>query len=168
MDTKNPFQQNVRVKEETERGDVAKSLQQLISTHFISKRFKDIMGATRLTKKEVFYLSIMEIQRITAKILSVTDSDVEADGLSQEEKTELQELNALRKRFYKNPNALAYAVFDSFEYMFGLGLQSLDGASRMEGVTISTGATERVLNPNEMGFFDKMRRRLTGKVLYPE
>jgi len=162
-----PFN-NIKIKEESERGDVAKSLQKLIETHFISKRFKDIIGSTRLTKREVYILSIMEIQRIINKVLSITDTDVNASGLTKEEREELRELNELRKRFYKNPNALAYAIYDSFEYMFGLGLQSLDGASRTEGVSIASGATQYILNPDNMGFFEKMKRRLTGKVLYPE
>lgn len=164
-----PFDNKVmRYKEETDRGDVAKSLQELIKAHFISKSFKDIMGATRLQKREVYIISIMEIWRITSKILSIRESDIKSDNLTEGEREELKELYQLKQRFQYNPLALSYAIYDSFEYMFGLGLQSLDGLSRMEGVEISSGAVHRLMSPDDMGFLEKTRKRLFGKVLYPE
>lgn len=164
-------QSSLIVKEETEKGDIAKSLEQLIKTHFVSKRYKDIAGSTRLTRYEILTLSLMEIQRVIAKLLSIDESSIEEDSLKQlpeDEQREVLELYHWKKRFAVNPMALTHAVFDSWSYMYVLGLQSLDGLSREEGVTMVAGTTKKILDQGEMGFLDKMRRRLTGNVLFVE
>lgn len=158
----------IRFKEETERGDVARSLQKLIETQFISKRFEDIMGSTRLRRVEILTFALMEINKSVMKISSLTYEDTQDRTLSIKEQEDIIELYALKKRFMRNPCALAYAVYNAFEYMYGLGLQSLDGLSRQEGVTISGGAFKRLLDPDEMSFFQKAKKRLMGDVLFTE
>lgn len=165
---KDPFVNRITMKEETEKGDIAKSLQQLIETQYISKRFFDIVSSTRLTKQEAILLSIMEIRRISDKIFSLTEKDVTAEGLSDKERNEIKELYELKKRFYRNPLALSYMMRDSFMYFLTLSYQSLDGGSRSEGVTIAGGGTRKILDEDKMGGFDKIRHRLFGKVLYEE
>lgn len=158
-------------KESTEKGDVAKSLQQLVQTQFVSKRFKDIFGATRLTKSEVYIFAMMEMNRVMSKILSITEIDVSLEALRnlpKEEQIELKELWELRKRYDKNPFAFSYTIYDAFMAMAGLGLQSLDGLSRQEGTQLVGGTYQKILDPKEMGLFDKAKRRLLGNVIYPE
>jgi hypothetical protein len=155
-------QRHVTVREESDKGDIAKSFEGLIKSHFISKRFKDIMGSTRLSRHEVMILALMEINRITAKILSLSRHDVSETvlaKLSVDEQNELKELWVIKMRFRRNPHALVFAIYDSFEYMYGLGLQSLDGLSRTEGVELVGGATQRLLDPNKMGFGERLKKR---------
>jgi len=158
------------IKEETERGDVTRSLEGVINTQFISKRFKDIMSATRLTRYEVLIFALMEIVRIVSKINSLSYSDMEENNLAlleNEERKEIYELWSLKKRFMRNPHALAFVICDSFVYMYGLGLQSLDGLSRQEGTTLVSGSYQKLLNPDEMGTLEKLKKRLLGNVIYP-
>lgn len=130
------------------------------------------MGSTRLTRTEILILSLMEIERIRSKIESLSYHDIEKktlDMLSKEEQTELKELWTIKKRFRRNPNALVFAIYDSFEYMFGLGLQSLDGLSRQEGVALVGGATQRILDKDKMGFGERIKKRLfSNDILFVE
>jgi hypothetical protein len=158
------------VHESTEKGDIAKSLQALVNTQFVSKNFKDIFGATRLTKAEVYIFAMMNMNRVMSKILSIDSVDVSEEALrnvSESEKTDLLELWELKKRYYKNPFAFSYTIYDAFMSMAGLGLQSLDGLSRTEGTQLVGGTYQKILDPKEMGFLDKAKRRLLGNVIYP-
>lgn len=162
---------DITVKEATEKGDIAKSFQQLVETHFVSKRFKDIMGSTRLTRIEVLIFSLMEIQRIRAKIMSLSYRDTTDEvlkTLTLDEQVEVKELWALKKRFMINPHASLYALYDSFEYMYGLGLQSLDGLSREEGVQMVGGSFRKITEGDDLGRFERIKRRILGNVLYTE
>jgi len=158
-------------KQESEKGDIAKSFQQLVETHFVSKRFKDIMGSTRFSKQEVIIMSLLEIERNMSKILSLSEDDVSVETLRNmpiKEKTELLELWELRKRFKKNAHAFNYVIYESFMNMFGLGLQSLDGGSRSEGVSMVGGTYQKILNPDEMGTLEKFKRRIMGNVIFTD
>ncbi len=153
------------------KGDIAKAVQSLINTHFVSKRFKDIFGSTRLTRTEIFIFSCMEIIRATSLIISLSPNDVSEEALrelSKEEKEEILEYWALKKRFRYNPHAISYVISASFSYMYGLGMQSLDGMSRDEGVRLASGSYKRIYTPDELGRFDRIKRRLFGDVLFPE
>lgn len=158
-------------KESTEKGDVAKSIQQLVATQFVSKRYKDIFGSTRLTKSEVYIFAVMEMNRVMSKILSLTEVDISIEALknlTKEEQIDLKELWQLRKRYDNNPFAFSYTIYDAFMSMAGLGLQSLDGLSRQEGTQLVGGVYQKILDPKEMGLFDKAKRRILGNVIYPE
>lgn len=162
---------DVQIKESTEKGDIAKSLQQLVATQFVSKRFKDIFGSTRLTKSEVYIFAMMEMNRVMSKILSIDAVDVSDEALNRltrEEQIELKELYQLKLRYYKNPFAFSYTIYDAFMAMAGLGLQSLDGMSRQEGTQLVGGTYQKILDPKDMGFFDKAKRKLLGNVIYPD
>jgi len=154
---------------EQEKGDIARSLEELIKAHFVSKDFKDIIGSTRLSRSEILILSLMEINRIVSKILSMSESDISDEVLkhaTQRQKQDAYELYNLKKRFAINPHAMVDAVYTSFEYMYGLGLQSLDGLSRKEGVGLFNTSNRRILDNDEISGFEKLKRRLTGSVLY--
>lgn len=170
MKPQKKYSSDFTVHESTEKGDIAKSLQQLVNTQFVSKNFKDIFGATRLTKVEVYIFAMMNMNRIMSKILSIDSIDISDEALvnvPESEKTELLELWELKKRYYKNPFAFAYTIYDAFMSMAGLGLQSLDGMSRTEGTQLVGGTYQKILDPKEMGFLDKAKRRLLGNVMYP-
>ena len=170
MKPKSKYSKDFTIHESTEKGDIAKSLQQLVNTQFVSKNFKDIFGATRLTKSEVYIFAMMNINRVMSKILSIDSIDVSDEvlkNLPDLEKTELLELWELKKRYYKNPFAFSYTIYDAFMSMAGLGLQSLDGLSRIEGTQLVGGTYQKILDPKEMGFLDKAKRRLLGNVMYP-
>ena len=170
LKSKPRYSQDFTVHESTERGDIAKSLQQLVNTQFVSKNFKDIFGATRLTKAEVYIFAMMNMNRVMSKILSIDSIDVSDEALvnlPDSERIELLELWELKKRYYKNPFAFSYTIYDAFMSMAGLGLQSLDGMSRTEGTQLVGGTYQKILDPKEMGFLDKAKRRLLGNVMYP-
>ena len=170
MKSKPRYSQDFTVHESTEKGDIAKSLQQLVNTQFVSKNFKDIFGATRLTKAEVYIFAMMNMNRVMSKILSIDSIDVSDEALvnlPDSERIELLELWELKKRYYKNPFAFSYTIYDAFMSMAGLGLQSLDGMSRTEGTQLVGGTYQKILDPKEMGFLDKAKRRLLGNVMYP-
>ena len=158
-------------REETDKGDIAKSLQQLVETHFVSKRFKDIMGSTRFTKQEIIIMSLLEIERNMSKILSLSEADVSLTVLNKmplSERNELLELWEIRKRFYRNPHTFNFVIYESFMNMFGLGLQSLDGGSRSEGVAMVGGTYQKIMNPDDMGALEKIKRRLMGNVIFTD
>lgn len=157
----------VYVREQTEQGDIARSLEALINTQYKSRRFMDIMASTRLTRYETIFFSLMEILRRSSKILSLSPDDLKDETLSDEEQQEIKELYALKKRFLVNPHSMLYAISDSFEYMYGLSLQSLDGMSRQEGVDMVTASYRRVREPDNVPMMEKLRRRMLGDVLYP-
>jgi len=170
MKSKPRYSQDFTVHESTEKGDIAKSLQQLVNTQFVSKNFKDIFGATRLTKAEVYIFAMMNMNRVMSKILSIGSIDVSDDALTnlpESERADLLELWELKKRYYKNPFAFSYTIYDAFMSMAGLGLQSLDGMSRTEGTQLVGGTYQKILDPKEMRFLDKAKRRLLGNVMYP-
>lgn len=160
----NPFS----FKEETEKGDVARSLQELIASQYISKNFEDIFGSTRLSGMQVNIIARMFIVQSVSEILSVNADDIQTDNLEDKEMQQLKMMFELKKRAYRNSLALISSLYYSFLKMYGLALQSLEGMSRQEGVNISGGATQKLLDGNELGFFDKMRRSLAGKIRYVE
>jgi hypothetical protein len=171
IEIKKPTPPTVVHREETEKGDIAKSFQQLVATQFVSKRFKDLMGSSRFSRSEVMTLSLLEINRIVSKILSIDEADVSPSALNNvsfEEKRELLELYELKKRFKKNSFAFSYAVHDAFMGMFGLGMQSFEGGSRMEGTQMVGGTFQKILNPDDMGILEKAKRRIMGNVLYTD
>lgn len=154
-----------------DKGDISKSLQELVKAHFVSKRFKDIFGSTRLTKTEVVIFSLMEIFRIKDKILSLSKKDVSNEALNRlsiEEQKEIKELWELKLRIMRNPHALSFAIFDSFEYMYGLGMQSYEGLSRNEGVELVGGIRQKIIDPDTMGTIEKIKKRMFGNVLFTE
>ena len=156
------------VREETEKGDIAKSIEKMLESQYVSRRFKDIMASTRLTRREVLILANMEVNRLLMRILSVEEDDLNVDGLSDAEKEDIQIMLKLKKKFIKNPCALAYALYDGFMYMYGLGLQSLEGESRREAVAIASGIYKRVIEPEELSRLERIKRRLFGRVLFVE
>ena len=161
----------VSVREESEKGDVAKSLEELVRTHFVSKDFRDIVGATRLTKREILILSLMELQKAMSRMLMLEATDVTDEALenyTDNEKKEIKEFHMLKERFKKNPHALSYAIYQAWEYMYVLGHQSLDGGSRAEGTQMVAGTFQKILDPKEMGTLEKMKRRLVGDVLFTQ
>ena len=161
---------DIFLKEETETGDYARALEKTVTTGFVSKYFYNIMGSTRLTKKEVVYFSLLEILKTISKINSLSKHDLTEESLSKLEKNEQDELKilwAFKQRLNKNICTLPAVMTERFQYMFGLGLQSLNGLSRDEMVKLA-GGYRRALQPDEVGFGSKLWRRLRGDVLYPE
>lgn len=161
----------VSVREESEKGDIARSLEELVRTHFVSKDFRNIVGSTRLTKREIMIMSLMELQKAVSRMIMLDKSDITDEnftGLTQNEQEELRTFYFLKEKFKKNPHALTYALYHAWEYMYVLGHQSLDGGSRMEGTQMVAGTYQKILDPKEMGTLDKMRRRLMGNVLFTE
>lgn len=172
MATAGGIEKRIRMREETDKGDVAKSLQSLVEKHYVSKRFKDIMGATRLNKTEVMIFSLLEMERRRTLIMSLSQKDVDAitkdSDATKEEKDDIKGLWALKQRMMRDPHAIAFTSYDSFMYMFGLGMQSHEGMSRREGVELVGGTYRRILDPEELGRFGRIKRRLFGDVLFPE
>lgn len=161
----------VSVREETEKGDIAKSLEELVRTHFVSKDFKDIVGATRLQKREIMIMSLLELQKVVSRMLMIDNADFNKEffnRLTENEQTTLKELYYMKEKFRKNPHALTYALYYAFEYMYVLGHQSLEGMSREEGTQMVAGTFQKILNPDDMGRFEKLKRRLVGNVLFTE
>lgn len=155
-------------KEETEAGDVAKSLMNLINSQFTSNRFDDVLTSTRLSRFEIQAIAVGNVNRVVAKIYSISKSDTEDTSLSQEEQNELKELWALKRRLMKNPMALSYIMWDGWMKTYVAGLQSLDGMSRQEGVDIASGATKRMMEGNELSLAQKLRKLASGNVMYNE
>ena len=158
------------MREETERGDIAKSLQEMIGVQFMSKHFNDIYGATRLTQYDINVLTRMYSAYMVQRILSVTAEDAKDDNnlVSKKEHAELKFLFSLKQMAFRNPNAFASAIYYATMYFYGLAKQSEEGGSRTETVQIAGGGVRRVFDSGELGYFDKLKRRLQGKVLYPE
>jgi hypothetical protein len=160
---------NVLVREDTEKGDIAKSLEAMIKTHFVSKDFKDIVGSTRLTKREIMIMSLLELQKSVSRMIMLDEADIDEESLgklSQNEQDEIKAFYFLKEKFKKNPHALTYALYHAWEYMYVLGHQSLDGGSRAEGTQMVAGTFQKILDPKEMGTLEKMKRRLVGDVLF--
>lgn len=151
-----------------ERGDVALSLQEMLKTQFISKDFYDIYGATRLTPYQIDKLARMFVINMIGQILSVNYSDTQIEILEDSTKKELKLMFHLKRMAFRDMNAVIRFLYYEFMYFFGLAYQSEDGKSRFEGMTISSGATKKVFEGNELGMFDKIGKRIRGKVLYTE
>lgn len=161
-------QPQFRVKEETERGDLAKSLQKLIEAQYISKKEYDVIASTRFTKREALIIALMNVIRRINQIHMITYREIEelvrndddSAKLQKDEQRELIEsLWNLKKRIMRSPDALSYEINNSFIFMFSLALQSLDGGSRVEGMNISGGATKKMMDEGLSPW-----ERLTGRV----
>lgn len=158
----------ISVADEKEKGDIQLSLQRLVENQYITKVFKQVLGATRLTRRDIITIALMEPQRITMKMLSTTKADLEDKTLSDEERQELRELYAIKIRIMKNPCALAYIMYQTTELPYIIGLQSHEGLSRREAIEIVMGSHRRIMDPEQLGFFGRTKRRLFGNVLFPE
>jgi hypothetical protein len=152
--------------EKTEVGDIAKSLMRLLDSHYASTRFNDVLTSTRLTPSLVQTVSVANSCRVIAKIFSIGERDLKDDTLTDEEREELNDMMALKRRMMGNEMTLAFTMWDSWLKTFIMGLQSLDGMSRQEGVEISSGATRRLMQGDELGAVDKLRKLIGGNVRY--
>lgn len=151
-----------------ERGDIALSLQEMLKTQFISKDFYDIYGATRLTPYNIDILCRMFVINMIGQILSVNYSDTLIDNLDTKTQDELKLMFHLKRMAFRDMNAVIRFLYYEFMYFFGLAYQSENGLSRLEGMNISGGATHKLLEPGDVGFFDKIRKSVFGKVKYVE
>jgi len=149
-------------------GDIARSIEGMLQSQYQNRYWKDIYASTRLERKEIPILANFNANRMIMKILSTQEKDYEDELLSNEEKKEHKANYELKVRFQKNPTGFAYALYDAYMYFYGLGLQSLDGQSRKEAVMIASGNIQRMLDPQNMGWGEKLKKRLFGNVLFPE
>lgn len=166
-------QPQFRMKEETEKGDIAKSLQQLIEAQYISKEEYDVIASTRLTKREALVISLMNVIRRMNQIQMITYREIEElvksqnNDLSEKERNDaIESLWNVKKRIMRSPDALAYEINNSFIFMFALTLQSLDGGSRMEGMNISSGATNKLFEGDNLSAMERLTGKFRGRSLF--
>jgi hypothetical protein len=152
--------------EKTEVGDVAKSLMKLLDSQYASTRFEDVLTSTRLNEFQIQAVSLGNTNRMIAKIWSMSEEDLEDDTLSEEEQSELKELWAIKKRMMKNPMTISYVAWDTWLRSFIMGMQSLGGGSRFEGVEIASGSVKRLMSPEELSLSQKVKKLLGGNVMY--
>lgn len=81
------------------------------------------------------------------------------EGLKGEQRKNVEERLAIQRRILNDPNAMAFALQDSFLYAFGLLRQSLKRQSRKEAMNIAM--SPRPITPaTELGLKDKLFSKL--------
>lgn len=161
------MRQEITTHEKTEAGDIARSLEGLIQSQFIDRDFLSLVTATRLDRVEIEAYANLHYINVLSKIMAVTKEDIENEELkkymTEYDYNQMQDAYALKTMMEKSPWVVYQVRAMSFMYMYSAGLQSLDGMSRTEGMNMVTGATKKILSPDEVGFGDKLKRRLLGK-----
>jgi len=121
--------------------DPNKSLAMMLKAQYLSREFNDVFAATELREHEIIGISGAMSCRFISLILSTTDEDVKA--APDKAKLLLKERLAIRDRILEDPNAMVFAIEDSYLYSFGLCRQSLNRQSRVEGVAVSSSSAQR-------------------------
>jgi len=154
------------IKEQTEAGDIARSLEGLIRSQFINRDFMSLITSSRFSRLEIEEFANMNYIGVMSRIMRVTDDDITDDKtqyLDEKEKQKLQEALILKKAMNRNPWVIYEVEAFAWMYMYSAGMQSLDGMSRSEGKDMVTGSTSRILDKGKMGFWDKLGRRVSGR-----
>jgi hypothetical protein len=134
-----------------------KSLAMMLKGQYISKELNDIYASTELRETEIIGLAGIFSTRFVSLIMSTTKEDKE--GLKGAELKNIEERLAIKRRFLGDPNAMAFAIQDSFMYGFGLGRQSLKRQSRKEAMQIAT-SPKTMTGTADIGLKDKLFSKL--------
>lgn len=159
----------ITTKEKTEAGDIARSLEKLVDSVFVSKEFMNIITSTRFTRFECQAMAELYIVKQVSKIYRMQESDVKDDKgdwlktIEQEDK----EMWELKQKLSINQHVANEIVSYAFMRMYPSALISEGGASRQEGVDMISGTTKKLLDPSEMSTWEKFKRRVMGQVAYP-
>lgn len=159
----------ITTKEKTEAGDIARSLEKLVESVFVSKEFMNIITSTRFTRYECQAIAELYIVKQVSKIYRLQESDVKGDDgkwleiASQEDK----EMWVLKQKLSVNQHVANEIISYAFLKMYPSALISEDGSSRAEAVDMISGSTKKLLDPSEMSSWDKLKRRVMGSVAYP-
>ena len=133
------------------------SLAVMLKNQYVSKEFNDIYAATELREHEIIGTAGVMSSRFIEMIMSTEKEDLK--GLEGAELKSMEERLAIRKRIERNPNAMGFALHDTFLYAFGLLRQSLKRQSRKEAMSISM--SPRPVTPaGEMSTKDKLFAKL--------
>ena len=156
----------LQIREQTEAGDIARSLEGMIRSQFINRDFMSLITATRFTRLEVEEFSNMNYIGTMSRIMRVTDDDVTEKALANLDdysKSQLKESLILKKAMTRNAWVIYEVEAFAWMYMYSAGMQSLEGMSRKEGSDMVSGTTGRILDKDKMGFWDKLGRRFSGR-----
>ena len=143
-------------------GDIEKSMEEMLRAQYTSREFRDVFAATEFTRREIFALANAAANRMIMEILAITSEQVENSRLDPIRYDQLRTRLELQSRIKKEPTALAFALYDSFMYFYGLGKISLERKSRGEAVKIATARVHEYREGKDVGFMDRLRGRLMG------
>jgi len=133
------------------------SLAVMLKNQYVSKEFHDIFAATELREHEIIGTCGVMSSRFIELIMSTEKEDLK--GLEGEQLKAMKERLAIRKRIERNPNAMGFALHDTFLYAFGLLRQSLKRQSRKEAAFIAT--SPRPITPaGDVSMKDKLFTKL--------
>lgn len=134
-----------------------KSLAAMLKSQYISKAFHDVIASTELRETEIIGLSGVFGARFVTLIMSTTDAD--KVGVRGAELKDVEERLAIKRRLLNDPNAMAYAITDSFMFAFVLSRQSLKRQSRKEAMAISM-SPRPMTEAADVGLKDKLFSKL--------
>jgi hypothetical protein len=134
-----------------------KSLAAMLKSQYISKAFHDVIASTELRETEIIGLSGVFSGRFVSLIMSTTDED-KASAKGAELK-DVEERLAIKRRLMNDPNAMAFAIQDSFMFAFVLARQSLKRQSRQEAMAISM-SPRPLTATSDVGLKDKLFSKL--------
>jgi hypothetical protein len=158
--------ESLTVREQSEAGDIARSLEGLIKSQFINRDFWSLITASRLSRLEIEEFSNMNYIGVMSRINRITKADIDSDFfklLDNYTQKTLKEAFVLKKAMNRNPWVIYEVEAFAWMFMYSAGMQSLDGLSRREGTDMVTGSTRKLLEKDNMGFWDKLGRRFTGR-----
>lgn len=161
------MKQEITTHERTEAGDIGRSLEGLVKSQFTDRDFMSIITATRYDRIEIEANANLHYINVISRIMGVTKEDIDNKDLikymTKYDYDQMRDAYVLKTMMEKSPWVVYQVRAMSFMYMYSASLQSLDGLSRLEGTNMVTGATKKILGSDEVGFGDKLRRRLLGK-----
>ena len=133
------------------------SLAMMLKSQYVSKEFHDIYEATELREHEIVGTAGVISARFVNMILQTWEEDLK--GLEGEQLKQIQERLAIKSRILKDPNAMVFALEDTFLYAFGLLRISLKRQSRKEAMNIAM--SPRPVTPaGEVSLKDKLFTKL--------
>jgi len=158
---------DITVRETTDKGDFAKALEDSVMAQYVSTYFYDVIGSTRFSRREILHFSLMEILKVISKINSLREVDKDNTDLPEKERVEIKILWSFKQRMLRNICTLPHVMNERFQYMYALGLKAYMGMSRDELIRLSSGYKD-LMSGDNLGLFGRLKRRITGNVLYPE
>lgn len=135
----------------------SQSLAQMLKGQYTSKEFNDVFAATELREHEIIGCAGVLSARFVCMIMSTDEEDLK--GLEGEDLRMMEDRLKIKMRLLRDPNAMVFALEDSFMYGFGLFRQSLKRQSRKEAQAIAM--SPRPVQPaGEMSTKDKLFTKL--------
>ena len=141
-------------KENTEQ-----SLAMILQEQFIEKEMESVLAATEIREHEVMGWADGLMSQFVNQIVGTRKEHLKG-ARSEKEKLYVQYRLTLKEAILEDPNNMVWLVQNTYWRFLGILRQSLNRASRKEGVVVASSGVQRSLRGEDLSFKDRILAKL--------